>query len=73
MTLKIDGNRWETRGSFETMEGALRTIWIDKIETHPFRGVYLAAVGSPADVWGNPSGLRDAPFGAYQQVGRIAS
>lgn len=41
-------------------------------QSHPYRGVYLADVGAQPDVWGNPSGLRDAPIGAYQQVGRVA-
>jgi hypothetical protein len=67
----IDRKRWQTQGSFETLEGGLRVIWIDKRETHPYRGVYLAPVGTPADVWGNPSGLRDAPIGAYAQIGRV--
>lgn len=70
---KINYRRWKTQGSFETLEGALKIIWLDKTETHPFRGVYLADVGAQPDVWGNPSGLRDAPIGAYQQVGRIAA
>lgn len=71
MATQINRKRWQASGSFETAEGMLRTVWIDKTETHPYRGVYLAAVGAPADVWGNPSGLRDAPYAAYQQVGRV--
>jgi hypothetical protein len=69
--MKINRKRWQIKGSFETLDNGLRSVWIDKTESHPYRGVYLAAVGAPADVYGNPSGLRDAPIGAYAQVGRI--
>ena len=71
MATSINYERWQTCGSFETLEGHLRIIWVDKFCSHPLQGVYLASVGTPADIRGNPSDLREAPFAVYRQLGRI--
>lgn len=63
--------RWRDAGGFRSLERGDCTIWVDSTETHPYRGVYLAATDASLDVWGNPMGLREAPFDAYRQVGRI--
>ena len=63
--------QWTFWGEFQALEG-LRSLWIDTFEHHPHRGVYLGPSDWFLDPYGNPVGLRDAPIGAYQQVGRVS-
>lgn len=65
--------RWHDAGGFRSLERGDCTIWVASKEAHPYRGVYLAATDAPLDVWGNPMGLREAPFDAYRQIGRIVA
>jgi len=63
---KLNRKRWVKAGNSETIERGPVIVYVDKTETHPYRGVYVTAKDHCIDIYGNPMGLRDAGYNAFQ-------
>lgn len=63
---KLNRKRWVKAGYSETRERGPVVVYVDKTETHPYRGVYVTGLDHPIDIYGNPMGLRPAPYNSFQ-------
>lgn len=63
---KLNRKRWAKAGYSETLERGPVIVYVDKTETHPYRGVYVTWREHAIDIYGNPMGLRTAPYNSFQ-------
>jgi hypothetical protein len=63
---KLNNKRWIVAGESATLERGPVTIFVDKTESHPYRGVYVTSRDHSIDVDGNPMGLRAAPYDSFK-------